>query len=132
MKKKSGFPIHFALGGFVLAVIGCTYGKWEYLSRQYASEFYPAIRQASDDGCLISYAKIIKVIDYKQNSALIWFKEEGGSTHIAKPWRSSKQPNWQFKKTDLGTLGSYSGSYCDLDVIRSRSGGSADGYYWYN
>lgn len=116
----------------ILIIIGCTYGRWEFLSWRYASEFYPVVRQASDDGCLISYAKVIKVIDYSQTSALIWFKEESGSAWIGKPWRSSKESRWQLMKTDLKTSENDSGKYCDVDIIRSKTGGSADGYYWYN
>lgn len=128
MKQNSRFPIRAALGGFLFAIIGCTYGKWEYLSWRYAPEFYLSIKQTSDNGCLSAeYPKVVKVIDYSQNSALIWFKGESGNTYIARPWRSSKQTNWQFEK-----IGGAYGKYCDIDIINSQTGGSADGHYWYN
>ncbi len=118
--------------GFILLMFGCTYGKWEFLSWLYASEFSPAIKQASDNGCLIGYARTIKVIDYSQNSALIWFKDESGNTWFGRPWRSSKQPNWQFEKTSSEKIEGSSSKYCAVEIINSQIGGSADGHFWYN
>lgn len=115
-----------ALSGFVLVLLGCTYGKWEFLSWRYASEFDIPIQQAINEGCLSEYPKVIKVMSYRRHSALIWFKGESGSTWIAKPSRSSRQSNWQFRKS-----GASENYYCDIDVINSTFGGSADGYYWY-
>jgi len=130
---RFGKYIGMYIGGFMLLMFGCTYGKWEILSWLYASEFYPAIKQASDDGCLTAgYPQVVKVIEYSHSSAVVWYKGKSGSTYIGNPWRSSKQPNWQFSKTSSEKREGSSGRYCDLDVIRSRTGGSADGYYWYN
>lgn len=116
-----------ALGGFGLVLIGCTYGRWEFLSWRYASEFYPPIKQAVDAGCLSEYPQVIKVVNDNQLSAVIWFKGESGSTWIAEPWRSFEKPHWQFQKR--ASSGAY---YCDIDIINSTSGGSADGFHWYN
>lgn len=126
MKRNYRVAICLALSGFVLTLIGCTYGRWEFLSWRYAPEFYTHIKQAVDAGCLSEYPKVIKVMNYNRHSALVWFKGESSSTWIAEPWRSSKEPNWQLKKRGA------SGAYCDIDVIKSTLGGSADGYYWYN
>lgn len=117
-----------ALGGFALVLIGCTYGRWEFLSWRYASEFYTPIKQAVDGGCLSGgYPEVIKVMNYNRHSALVWFKGKSGSTWIAKPWRSSKEHDWQFKKE--GSSGYY---YCVIETINSKTGGSADSFYWYN
>lgn len=101
MKRNPLVTTCLALSGFVLVLIGCTYGRWEFLSWRYASEFHTPIKQAVDEGCLSEYPKVIKVMNYERRSALVWFKGESGSTWIAKPWRSSKEPNWQFKKRGL-------------------------------
>ncbi|MBW4473376.1 MAG: hypothetical protein KME45_23820 [Stenomitos rutilans HA7619-LM2] len=136
MKQKPPFRfdrfIHLYIGGFVLLMFGWTYGKWKFLSTLYASEFYPAIKQASDHGCLIGYAKTIKVIDYSQNAAVIWFKDKSGNTWFGKPWRSLKYPNWQFVKISSEKIEGSSGKYCDVEIINSQTGGSADGHFWYN
>ena len=110
----------------MLVLFGCTYGRWELLSWRYASEFYAPIKQAVDEGCLSEYPTAIKVMDYDQRSALVWFKGESGSTWIAESWRSSEEPNWQFIQGEAFDI------YCDIDIINSTLGGSADDLYWYN
>lgn len=100
------------------------YPKWEYLSLRHGNEFFEPIQLDVNRGCLTEPAKSIKVMQYKEEKALVWYKGESGSTWIARFYRPTRQSTWSMR------YGREPG--CHVDVINSKTGGSADGYYWYN
>ena len=101
LKAACGFPL---------------YPKWEYQSRLYADEFRGPIEQAADSGSFIDRPVTIKVMQYSDDTALVWSLGESGSKWISLFHRHPTTGTWMME------------SY---DIISSTMGGSADSIYWY-
>ena len=92
------------------------YPKWEYQSLRHADEFWEPIQQSVEDGGFNDLPVKIKVMQYQQEKALVWYLGESGSRWLALFQRHPQTGAWIME---------------GYDIIRSTMGGSADSFYWY-
>ncbi len=104
------------------------YPKWEYQSLLYSEEFRGSIQEALAAGCLTEEPLSIKVMQYRQDAALVWYRGKSGSTWLARFYRSQGSIKWKM----YSPIDNSGEKVCHVDVIYNRLGGSSDNYYWYN
>ncbi|NJK63400.1 MAG: hypothetical protein HC921_12585 [Synechococcaceae cyanobacterium SM2_3_1] len=105
------------------------YPKWEYQTFLYAEGFREPILQSLSVGCMTEEPLSIKVMQYRQDSALVWYKGESGSTWLASFYRSPESLEWQM----YSPIGNSEEKVCHVELIYGRfDGATPDSYYWYN
>lgn len=102
------------------------YPYWEYLTWRHRHRFFAPLEADIEAGCLTESAKHLKVMTYQQTEAVVWYKGESKSTWIARFQRPNKDTTWTMRRqTDRYKV-------CDVEIINSATGGSADSFFWYN
>lgn len=100
------------------------YPKWEYLSTRHAEEFRRSLQTLSQNGCPGEVNPVrVKVMHYKQDQALVWYEGESGSRWLVRFLRDPRTNSW--------TLFDQERQICQIDIIFSTMGGSADDIFWY-
>lgn len=100
------------------------YPKWEYLSWRYGDEFRRSIQTVKENGCIADDVAVdLKVMHYQQEQVLVWYRGESGNKYLVQ-----FQPHLE---TNDWTLFDQEQQICQIDIIYSATGGSADDIFWY-
>ena len=102
MKKRFGLVI---LLGFMIGLfLGLTYSKWEYLTWRYSSDLKAAIQNYNYKSDLPTEPKLLKVIQYKEQSAkvfmILWDSGGGDRIYVL---RREMNGEWVVHDTELCT-----------------------------
>lgn len=87
------------------------------LTQKYADEFLDPIQKDIERGCFLESPKKIRIQSYSEQTAEFKMTGESRSTyHVT------------MQKQD-GEWTSFTGEYCDFDILNSTMGGSADSLF---
>jgi hypothetical protein len=107
---------------FPLALLGATYGRWEYQSSLYAEDFTSALEEGRQE-CRSEIGKVkkLKVMSAGEIKAQVFVENDKGSIYLVNLQREHEAAQWTW---DIE-------KECQVEMLKDMEFGTVNKRYWY-